>query len=119
GQFKDAMEAMMVVQDDKGFSTQHKYYLANLFEKEKRFEESTALIMGVIESEPKNAHALNFLGYAMLVRGEEPEKAFEFIQRAHKLSPEDGYIRDSIGWYYYKKGELKKALKEIELAYSK
>ncbi|HXH76723.1 MAG TPA: tetratricopeptide repeat protein [Bacteriovoracaceae bacterium] len=116
GLLKEAMEAMMVAQEEKGFSTQHKYYLANLFEKEKRFEESTALIMGIIEAEPKNAHAWNFLGYAMLVRGVEMEKAFEYIQTALKISPDDGYIRDSLGWYYFKKGELKLALNELELA---
>jgi tetratricopeptide (TPR) repeat protein len=117
GQNKEAMECMMVVQEEKGFSTQHKYYLANLYEKEQRFEESTALVMGILETEPKNAHAWNFLGYAILLRGEEIEKAYEYIQIALKISPDDGYIRDSLGWYYFKKGETKKALAELEAAF--
>lgn len=120
GQYKDAMESMMVVQDEKDFSTQHKYYLANLYEKEKKFEESTALIMGILENEPKNAHAWNFLGYAMLLRGgNELEKAYEFINKAVSLNPEDGYIRDSLGWYYFKKGDTKRALTELEVAFKK
>lgn len=118
-EYKAAMETMMVVQDEKSFSTQHKYYLANLYEKEKRYEDSTALIMGIIEKEPKNAHAWNFLGYSLLVRGGELEKAYEYIQTALKINPEDGYIRDSLGWYYFKKGEVKKALSELELAHKK
>ena len=118
-QFKKAMETMMVVQDEKTFSTQHKYYLANLYEKEKKFDESTSLIMGIIEKEPKNAHAWNFLGYSMLVRGDQMDKAFEYIQTALKISPNDGYIRDSLGWYYYKKGDVKKAQTEFEFALSK
>lgn len=119
GQTREAMEAMMVVQDEKNFSTQHKYYLANLYEKEKKYEESTALIMGIIEKEPKNAHAWNFLGYSLLVRGEDIEKAYEYIQTALKISPDDGYIRDSLGWYYYKKGQYEKALAELEFAFKK
>lgn len=119
GQYKQAMETMMVVQDEKSFSTQHKYYLANLYEKEKRYEESTALVMSIIEKEPKNAHAWNFLGYSLLVRGEEMEKAFEYIQTALKINPDDGYIRDSLGWYYYKKGDTQKALAELESAFKK
>jgi tetratricopeptide (TPR) repeat protein len=118
-QFKKAMEVMMVVQDEKSFSTQHKFYLANLYEKEKKFDESTALIMGIIEKEPKNAHAWNFLGYSLLVRGQEMDKAFEYINTALKISPDDGYIRDSLGWYYFKKGEMKKALSELHLALKK
>ncbi len=119
GLYRDAMEVMMVVQDEKGFSTQHKYYLANLYEKEKKYEESTALVLGILEKEPKNAHAWNFLGYSLLVRGHEIERAYDYIQTALKLSPDDGYIRDSLGWYYYKKGEIKKALAELQLAHRK
>lgn len=119
GQYKKAMETMMVVQDEKSFSTQHKYYLANLYEKENKFDESTHLIMGIIEKEPKNAHAWNFLGYSMLSRGNEMERAFEYIQTALKISPDDGYIRDSLGWYYFKKGDVKKAQAELEFALTK
>jgi tetratricopeptide (TPR) repeat protein len=119
GQYKSAMETMMVVQDEKNFSIQHKYYLANLYEKEKKFAESTALIMGIIEKEPKNAHAWNFLGYSLLVRGEEMDTAYKYITTAMEISPDDGYIRDSLGWYYFKKGEMKKALVELELALKK
>lgn len=119
GQYKAAMETLMVVQEEKNFSTQHKYYLANLYEKEKKFAESTSLIMSIIEKEPKNAHAWNFLGYSLLVRGEEMDKAFDYIQTALKINPEDGYIRDSLGWYYYKKGQISKALVELEFARKK
>lgn len=119
GHYRKAMETMMVVQDEKTFSTQHKYYLANLYEKEKKYEESTALVMTIIEQEPKNAHAWNFLGYSLLVRGEEMDKAFEYIQTALKINPEDGYIRDSLGWYYFKKGDIPKALAELETAFKK
>lgn len=119
GEYKEAMEAMMVVQDEKNFSTHHKYYLANLYEREKKFEESTALIMSILEKEPKNAHAWNFLGYSLLVRGEQLDKAYEYIQTALKISPDDGYIRDSLGWYYYKTGNYEKALKELQAAVKK
>ena len=119
GQYANAMEAMMVVQDEKGFSNHHKFYLASLYEKEKKFEDATRLIMGVIEKEPKNAHAWNFLGYSMLTRGEEIERAFEYIQTALKINPDDGYIRDSLGWYYYKKGDVKKALNQLRIAHAK
>ncbi len=119
GAYRDALESMMVIQDEKSFGVQHKYYLANLYEKEKRFEDSSALIMTIIDKDPKNAHAWNFLGYSLLVRGEKMDVAYEYIKKAHDLSPDDGYIRDSLGWYYYKTGNVKKALKELDLAHQK
>ncbi|MES2528982.1 MAG: tetratricopeptide repeat protein [Bdellovibrionota bacterium] len=119
GAYKTAMESMMVVQDEKSFGIQHKYYLANLYEKEKRFDDSSALIMTIIDKDPKNAHAWNFLGYSLLVRGEKMDVAYEYIKKAHDLSPDDGYIRDSLGWYYYKTGNVKKALKELDHAHKK
>ena len=118
-QFKMAMEVMMVVQDEKGFSTNHKFYLASLYEREKKFEESMNLVKGIIDLDPKNAHAWNFLGYSLLNRGVDTDKAFEYIQKAHSMSPQDGYIRDSLGWYYYKKGQIKKALVHLQAAYAK
>jgi tetratricopeptide (TPR) repeat protein len=115
--FKEALETIVKVKDEEGFSTQHKYYLANLYEKQNRFKESTDIIMTILAKEPKNAHAWNFLGYSLLERGEEMDKAYEYIKTALEISPDDGYIRDSLGWYYYKQGHTKKALKELELAF--
>jgi tetratricopeptide (TPR) repeat protein len=119
GEYKAAMESMMVVQDEKDFGVQHKYYLANLYEKEKKFDESSALIMTILDKDPKNAHAWNFLGYSLLVRGEKMDVAYDYIKKALAISPEDGYIRDSLGWYYYKKGDVKKALNELNFALKK
>jgi len=118
-EYKKAMEAVMIVQNEESFSTQHKYYLANLFEKEERFDESKNLIMSIIEKDPNNAHAWNFLGYSMIVRGNKMDQAFEYIQTALKISPDDGYIRDSLGWYYFMKGDIKKAKEELEYAHAK
>ena len=119
GENKQAMETMMVIQDEKSFSIHHKYYLANLYERLQKYDESNELIKGIIEKDPKNAQAWNFLGYAMLERGNDMDEAFNYINKAVTLSPDDGYIRDSLGWYYFKKGEHKKALHELDMAFKK
>lgn len=119
GQFKYALECLQSVKDEKNFSNQHKYYLASLYEKEKRYDESASLIMSIIEKEPKNAHAWNFLAYSLIDRGENLDLAFEYIQKALKIDPNDGYIRDTLGWYYFQTGQISKALIEIEFANKK
>jgi len=116
GDFDKASEALSLVKDDKKFSDQHVYYLASLLNKVEKFEESNQLIEGILKRDPNNAHAWNFLGYSLLERGVELDKSYEYIQKAVALAPEDGYIRDSLGWYYYTVGELDKALKELNYA---
>jgi Flp pilus assembly protein TadD len=44
------------------------------------------------------------------------DKALEYIKRAVELRPEDGYIRDSLGWVFYKMGDNERARKELEAA---
>ncbi len=114
-----AVGSLERVRGAEGFGPQHSYYLANLLEKLKRYEDSTALVMAILDKDPQNAHAWNFLGYSMLERGTPPDEALPFIQKALRLSPDDGYIRDSLGWYYHKKGQHQRALKELNAAFAK
>ncbi len=109
----EAIETLELVQSDKAFNIDHKFYLATLFEKEEEFNKSTEIVEKILEDDPKNAHAWNFLGYSLLERNESLDKAHKYIQKAVKLSPNDGYIRDSLGWYYFKKGDLEQAMNEV------
>ena len=111
-----AIDSLVAVQTEKSFNLQHQYYLAGLWEKVKNYQSSTAVIMAILDKDPKNAHAWNFIGYSMLERGMAPSEALPYIQKALALSPQDGYIRDSLGWYYYKLGRLPEALRELKAA---
>lgn len=112
----DAIKSLEKVKTNEDFSEGHKYYLASLYEKNKDFKNSTNIIMDILDKDPKNAHAWNFLGYSLIERGEQLQTAHEYIINALAISPNDGYIRDSLGWYYFKIGETKKALKELQFA---
>ncbi len=114
-----AIDVLKAVVKEKNFVIQHQYYLAGLYEKVSDYESSTSMIMEMIEKDPKNAHAWNFIGYSMLERGVEPAEALPYIEKAIQLSPDDGYIRDSLGWYYFKTGRMKEALKELNHAFAK
>jgi len=66
--------------------------------------------------EPKNAAALNYIGYTWADNGENLEQALKYIEQAVALKPEDGFIRDSLGWVYFRLGDSKRAIKELERA---
>lgn len=118
GRVPAAVDEMEDIQRDKGFNEGHEYYLAALLEKNGDYEKSKKVIEDLLERNPENPHALNFLGYTLLERGQELDKAHTLIKKAVSLKPEDGYIRDSLGWYYYKTGNYEQALVEIKKAWS-
>jgi len=59
---------------------------------------------------PDHADALNYLGYTYAEMGIHLAEAEELIRRALKYKPEDGFIKDSMGWVYYKQGDYNTAL---------
>ncbi|MBY0515656.1 MAG: tetratricopeptide repeat protein [Bacteriovoracaceae bacterium] len=115
----EAIQSLAKVSSEKEFNLQHQYYLAGLYEKVRDFKSSTSIIMTILDKDPKNAHAWNFIGYSMLERGQSPAEALPYIEKALAISPDDGYIRDSLGWYYFKTGRQKEALKELTHAFKK
>jgi len=70
----------------------------------------------IIEIDPKDAGALNYLGYSYADQGVNLDEALLLIKRAYDLRPDDGYITDSLGWIYFKKGNYKKAVEYLEKA---
>ncbi|MBK6617857.1 MAG: tetratricopeptide repeat protein [Nitrosomonas sp.] len=72
----------------------------------------------LIELKPNSAHAYNALGYSLADRGLRLSEALSLIQKAIELSPGDPYIMDSLGWAYYRMGDLKKGLDYLNTAFA-
>jgi tetratricopeptide (TPR) repeat protein len=70
----------------------------------------------VIAKDPTNSSALNFLGYLYADRGENLDQAEQLILKALKFKPNDGFYLDSLGWVYFRKGDLQKAFQLTEQA---
>ena len=65
---------------------------------------------------PENAEALNYLGYMFAEKGINLNEAIFLIEKALKIEPDNGYFVDSLGWVYYQKGIIDKALFELSRA---
>jgi tetratricopeptide (TPR) repeat protein len=117
GRVPAAVDEMEDIEGDQLFNEGHEYYLAALHEKNGDFHKAKSVIEKLLKKTPENPHALNFLGYTLLERGEDMDRAYTLIKKAVSLKPDDGYIRDSLGWYYYKTGNYEKALVEIQKAW--
>ena len=70
-----------------------------------------------ISAKPDFAAAYNALGYSFADRNINLDEAVTLIEKALTLSPNDHYMLDSLGWAYYRKGKLDKAIKYLEQAY--
>lgn len=116
-QYKEAIATMESLKTHKNFTESHNYYLASIFEKSGEYLEARKIVQALIDKDPNNAHALNFLGYSYLERNEKLDVAFEYISKAVTLRPDDGYIRDSLAWYYYQVGKFQEALGEAKKAF--
>jgi len=85
---------------------------------EKTGESKGAMIkmLRVIALDPDNGAALNYVGYTWADNNRNLDKALEYIKKAVELMPDDGYIRDSLGWVYFKMGDEEQAIIELEKA---
>ena len=69
-----------------------------------------------LQLDPRNPAALNYVGYTWADNGENLEQALKYIEQAVALKPEDGFIMDSLGWVYFRLGDIDRAIKELEKA---
>jgi len=72
----------------------------------------------VLMHEPKNANALNALGYTLADRTERLAEAREYILKAADLLPDDPAVLDSLGWVYFRLGEYQAAIKWLNKAFN-
>lgn len=63
----------------------------------------------ILDKDPDNSQALNALGYTLTDRTDRHEEALVMITRALELKPDDPFYLDSMGWVYYRLGDLEQA----------
>jgi tetratricopeptide (TPR) repeat protein len=85
-------------------STDLLYDSAMVAEKIDRVDEAEAQLRRVLELKPEDAQALNALGYTLVDRTPRASEGFGYIERAHKISPDDPFILDSMGWALFRLG---------------
>ncbi|MGI8724230.1 MAG: tetratricopeptide repeat protein [Methyloceanibacter sp.] len=65
---------------------------------------------------PDESLVLNYLGYSWVDQGRNLKTALDYIRKAVKLKPDDGYYVDSLGWAYFRLGNLEGAVEQLERA---
>ncbi len=70
-----------------------------------------------IEKAEDYVEALNFMGYTYAEEGVNLDEAELLIKKALSIQPDDGYVTDSLGWVYFKKGKNDQAILYLEKAH--
>lgn len=82
------------------------------------WEKAEADLKKALEYRPDNPHVLNYLAYTWADRNVNLQQAHEMLVRALALAPSDPYITDSLGWVYYRRGDVVQAIALLERAVS-
>jgi predicted Zn-dependent protease len=90
-------------------STELLYDAAMVAEKLDKIDDAEARLRRVVELKPDDAQALNALGYTLVDRTTRTSEGFVLIEKAHKLSPDDPFILDSMGWALFRLGRYGEA----------
>jgi len=112
-------QAVRVLQDGQAkfpAETGIAFELGAVLDKQKKYTESEAVFRQLLTKEPNNAAALNYLGYMLAERGERLSESVDYIKRALAIDPDNGSFLDSIGWAYFKGGNLDLALEHLKRA---
>lgn len=65
---------------------------------------------------PNEPAVLNYLGYSWVDQKRNIKEALGMLEKARSLSPQDGYVVDSVGWAYYRLGRYDDSAKALEEA---
>jgi tetratricopeptide (TPR) repeat protein len=106
GDFEGGVALLESMLDGSGADVEVYYQLGVQYGTAGHYEEALHYMQQVLEADPNNVNALNYIGYSWAERGENLPEAEELIRRALEIAPEDGYITDSLGWVYYKMAEM-------------
>ena len=83
------------------------YFRGICFERSKQWAKAEADLKKALELFPDQPHVLNYLGYSWIDQGINLDEGMRMIKRAVEQRADDGYIVDSLGWAYYRLGNIR------------
>ncbi len=98
--------AIELKDDEEGYY----FYQAVAYEKLHKKNRTIASLKKALKHNPRSARANNYLGYVYLEMGINYDEAYKLISRALEYDSQNGAYLDSMGWFYFKKGQYEESL---------
>jgi tetratricopeptide (TPR) repeat protein len=120
--WKDAEDA--ITQAEKtAVRPEEKEYIrflqGSIYEREKKYEQAEQAFRDVLQQNPSNSMALNYLGYMLADRNTHLEEALTLVKKALDFDPQNYNYIDSLGWVYFKLGNFDQAEENLRKAADK
>ncbi|MBL4889207.1 MAG: tetratricopeptide repeat protein [Candidatus Lindowbacteria bacterium] len=93
------------------------WLLGMVYDRLDQRDKSVEIMLRVIEIDPINAEALNYVGYTWAEEGVNLDRAEGLIRRALTIDPDNPQYIDSLGWVFYQREIFEMAKIQLEKAY--
>lgn len=89
------------------------FQLGSLYERAGNLKAAEDTFLALLEKHPDHTPSLNYLGYMWAESGKNLDRAHEMLVRAVGKEPANGAYVDSLGWVYFRLGNLELAEKYL------
>ncbi len=113
GEMSKMLDAVEKLSQSKEEKTDVLFMRGAMYEREKKYDAAEKAFRQVIDSDPSNADALNYLGYMLADQNVRLQEAHDLIKRAVDLEPNNYAFLDSLGWVYYRLNRLDEAEQQL------
>jgi tetratricopeptide (TPR) repeat protein len=114
--YDDAIKIVEQAETAFGESDEFTLRLTTFYEQAGRVADAERQLRRMIERDPLDANALNYLGYMLADRTDRYGEAVELIERALRVEPDNPAYLDSLGWALFKQGKVEQALDPLARA---
>ena len=113
----DANKALGMSQEDSDKETVW-FLLGSIYDGQKQYDQAEQMFRKALAINPHDAMVLNYYGYMLADRGVRLDEAITMIHSAVVEDPTNGAYLDSLGWAYFKQGNLAEAQQYLQQAVS-
>jgi len=112
----DQADKLSVSKDDR---VDVEFLRGAMLERLKQYDAAEAQFRKVLEMDPANASAMNYLGYMFADNSTHLEEAEKLINKALEEDPNNGAYMDSLGWVYFRMKKYPQAEEQLRRALQK
>ncbi len=115
-QYREALEVLGVTLEALPGNKDLLYARSLIAEKLDLVNVAEGDLRAILKQDPRNANALNALGFMLADRGQRLDEAQKLLREAMTLKPDDPFVIDSYGWLQYRLGNSGEAIKYLRRA---